>query len=114
MEIVFGIIVIIVFVAVVFGDGGSSPATGSKPPVRKPTASTASSAPRPYVAPASAQRAAHQREIERQRRADAAFFDGVIFGHYFIDEYGADDEQSDEPSAWADDHDDDFDDGMYD
>ena len=110
MEFVLGIIVIVVIVAAISGGGsstGPTPTTWTQPAARKTPVR-----PSTYTSATPAHRVAHQREIERQRRADEAFFDGVVFGHYFMDPYGADDESEDEP-AWNDGADDDYDDGMY-
>lgn len=107
MEFLAGVVVLVVIAAIVGAfaspSGGTAGTTRSAPP--RPTPSPPV---RRHVAPPPQTMTARQREIERQRIGDEAFFDGVVFSHYFLD-----DEDPADPDAFGS-VDDDLDDGYYD
>ena len=76
---VLGVIVLIVLALAVIGSVDSAPMA--------PPGPARPAAPRPaapgYVAPISS--AARRRELDRQRLADEAFLDGIIFSHHVLD-----------------------------
>ena len=104
MDIVAGIIVIVVVWALIAARGapGAGPAAPRPAPRRVPP-------PRRTASAATARRSSRDLAIERERQADAAFADGVLFSHYFLepraDHAGGDD-------VWDDGFGDDYDDGM--
>lgn len=84
MEFVAGVVVLVVILAIVGAVAGpASGASGTARPAAPPRRSTP--APVRRVAAAPDTLAARRRELERQRIADEAFFDGVLFSHYFLD-----------------------------
>lgn len=109
MEIAVGLIVIAVIWAAIAGRG--APAGGVTPAPRPAPRRVVPPAPG-QAPPSPAQRRRRQLGIERERHADAAFVDGVLFSHYFL-EPRAEDAGGDD--VWDDGFGDDgYDDGMYD
>ena len=108
MELLVGLGVLVLIVLVLGAMGSPSPST---PPARRP----ASTPPRPTAPPVRrAQPAAPSRnDDDRERLADEAFADGVIFSHYFLHDRHDQQSSMHDDDPWADD-DDAFDDGYYD
>ena len=100
MEFLAGVVVLVVIVAIIGAfsspSGGGAGATRAAPPRR-----VASPTVHRYVAPPAM--TARQREIERQRIGDEAFFDGVVFGHYFMGDDASDTEATDDFDGGLDD-----------
>ena len=102
MEAILGFIVLVVLVGAVLGAIGSS---ASATPAARPAARR--------VAPAPPRRTPVRQdanEVRRQQAADEAFFDGVVFGHYFFDDARGSGHHGDDPfDPGFDDEFDDFD-----
>ena len=99
---VLGVVVLVVFVLVVVGGVSSS---AQESPAAAPREPSPPRRPAHPVPPTPAAAAARRRELDRQRRGDEAFFDGVVFGHYFLDTDDADDPWADATDGFDDDGD---------
>lgn len=109
METLLGFIALAVVICAVVAAWQTPPAGGATRPPTRPAAGRRQAPPPPRSA-------GRLTERERQRIGDAAFFDGVIFSHYFLDSDS--DSASAEPDVGAGDDYGDFgdemDDGFYD
>jgi hypothetical protein len=109
MEFLLGLGVVVAVVRVLGALGSSSPAA---PPPRRSTAPRAAASTtvrRPVPRPAA------PRRHDRERLADEAFADGVLFSHYFLHDRDAGQSSAAADDPWAADSDDEFfDDGFND
>ena len=108
MEFLAGVIVVVVIVTILGAFGSSSGSTaGTARPT--PTRREPSPAAGRRVAPPTRTMTSRRRELERQRIGDEAFFDGVVFSHYFMG-----DDRGTPAAETYDGFDDDMDDGYFD
>lgn len=88
MDVVFGVVALVVVVLAVLGASDPGARAGGRPRTPAPSRARRPAPPPPP-----------RRSLERERREDAAFADGVLFSHYLLNDCGDGADGGDDPYA---------------